>query len=172
VEQGARADLRSVDVVLGVTAVVGSLFGYFFYIIVAFSAITALLIELSNESTVQDVLHYPRPIFDQAAITPDSGAWEAPDAPKKEGAPTMDRKDEAPARDTPAKDNRDIGATAVAKLDASKRNPETKRNTGKVAHLQRANAPARRRDRQNRGYAVAYGNAQGWGYRPGLDAQR
>ena len=171
-EQGARTDLESVDVVFGVTAVVGSLFGYFFYIIVAFSAITTLLIELSNEPTVQNVLHYPRPIFDQAAIVPDSGTWQAPGEPKKDEAPTTDRKDEAPAKDTPAKDKGDIGATAVAKVDAPRRSLETKHNTVKVAHLQRAKAPARQRERQDRGYAVAYGNAAGGGYRPGLDAQR
>jgi hypothetical protein len=140
-----------------VTAVIVSLFGYFLYIIVAFSAITALLIELSNESTVQDVLHYPRPIFDQAAIVPDSGAWQAPSGTTKEEAP--------------AKDKGDPGATAVAKVDAPKRNFETRRNTVKVAQ-QRAKAPARQRERQDRGYAVAYGSGEGWGYRPGLDAQR
>ena len=58
----------------GVTAVAVSLFAYFLYIIVAFSAIVAVLIGLSNESTVQGVIHYPRPIFDQAVIAPDSGA--------------------------------------------------------------------------------------------------
>jgi hypothetical protein len=67
--------------------VVGSLCGYFFYIIVAFSAITALLIELSNEPTVQNVLHYPRPIFDQAQIVPDSGAWQVPSELKKKRRP-------------------------------------------------------------------------------------
>jgi hypothetical protein len=172
VEQGARAGLGSVDVVLGVTAVVGSLCGYFFYIIVAFSAITALLIELSNEPTVQNVLHYPRPIFDQAQIVPDSGAWQVPSEPKKEEVPTTDRKDVAPAKDTPAKDKRDSGATAVAMVDAPRRSLETKRNTVKVAHLQRSKASARRRERQDRGYAVASGNGEGSGYRPGLDAQR
>jgi hypothetical protein len=149
-----------------VTAVIVSLFGYFLYIIVAFSAITALLIELSNESTVQDVLHYPRPIFDQAAIVPDSGAWQAPSGTTKEEAPANERKQEAPA-----KDKGDPGATAVAKVDAPKRNFETRRNTVKVAQ-QRAKAPARQRERQDRGYAVAYGSGEGWGYRPGLDAQR
>jgi hypothetical protein len=172
VEQGARADLGSVDVVLGVTAVVGSLFGYFFYIIVAFSAITTLLIELSNEPTVQNVLHYPRPIFDQAAIVPDSRAWQVPSEPKKEETPATDRKDVAPTKDTPATDKRDSGATAVGMLDAPRRSLETKRNTVKVAHLQRSKAPARQRERQDRGYAVASGNAEGSGYRPGLDAQR
>jgi len=72
-------------IALGVTAVIVSLFGYFLYIIVAFSTITALLVELSNESTVQNVLHYPRPIFDHAAIVPDSGAWRAPGRGAREG---------------------------------------------------------------------------------------
>jgi hypothetical protein len=158
--------------VLGVTAVVGSLFGYLFYIIVAFSAITTLLIELSNESTVQDVLHYPRPIVDQAAIVPDSGARQTRSEPKTQEAPTTDRKDEASAKDTSPKDKRDIGATAVAKVDAPRRNSETKRNIVKLAHLPRTRTPARQHERQDRGYAVAYGNSEGSGYRPGLDAQR
>ena len=134
-----------------------SLFGYFLYVIVAFSAITALLIELSDGSTVQDVLHYPRPIFDQAAIVPDSGTRLAPSGTTKEEAPAKDRKQQ-----TPAKDKSDPGATAVAKVDAPKRSLETKRNTVKVAHLQRARAPARQRERQDRGYAVAYGSGEGW----------
>jgi hypothetical protein len=152
--------------------VAGSLFGYFFYIILAFSAITTLLLELSSESTVQDVLHYPRPIFDQAAIAPEAATRQAPSEPKKEEAPTTDRKDEAPAKDTPPRDKRDIGATAVAKADTAKRNSEAKRNTVKVAHLQRPKAPVRQRDRQDRGYSLAYGNGEGGSYRPGLDAQR
>jgi hypothetical protein len=150
--------------------VVVSLFAYFFYIIVAFSAITALLIGLSNESTVQDVMHYPRPIFDQAAIVSDSGAWQAPNAAnglRKEKAPSKDKGD----------DKINSGAIAVAKVDAPKRNVEpssreTRRNTVKFAHLQKPRAPVRRRERQDRGYAVAFGNSEGSGYHPGLDAQR
>jgi hypothetical protein len=147
----------------GVTPVVVSLLAYFFYIIVAFSAITALLIGLSNESTVQDVMHYPRPIFDQAAIVSDPGAWQAPNAPN------ASQKEQAPARDK-RDDKIDSGAIAVAKVDAPKRNRETKRNTVKFAHLQKPRATARQRERQDRGYAVAFGNSGG--YRPGLDSQR
>jgi hypothetical protein len=150
--------------------VVVSLFAYFFYIIVAFSAITALLIGLSNESTVQDVMHYPRPIFDQAAIVSDSGTWQAPNAAnglRKEKAPSKDKGD----------DKINSGAIAVAKVDAPKRNVEpssreTRRNTVKFAHLQKPRAPVRQRERQDRGYAVAFGNSEGSGYHPGLDAQR
>jgi hypothetical protein len=87
--------------------VVISLFAYFFYIIVAFSAITALLVELSNESTVQDVMHYPRPIFDQAAIASDSGASQAPNVPKAL------RKEEPPAKDK-SDDKINSGTIAVA----------------------------------------------------------
>lgn len=142
-----------------------SLFAYFFYIIVAFSAITALLIGLSNESTVQNVMHYPRPIFDRAAIASDSGAWRAPNAPN------ASRKEQAPARDK-RDDKIDSRAIAVAKVDAPKRDRETQRTTAKFAHLQKPRAPARQRERQDRGYAVAFGNSGGPGYRPGLDAQR
>jgi hypothetical protein len=85
--------------------VVISLFAYF--LIVAFSAITALLVELSNESTVQDVMHYPRPIFDQAAIASDSGASQAPNVPKAL------RKEEPPAKDK-SDDKINSGTIAVA----------------------------------------------------------
>lgn len=78
----------------------------------------------------------------------------------------------APTKDTPATDKRDSGATAVGMLDAPRRSLETKRNTVKVAHLQRSKAPARQREGQDRGYAVASGNAEGSGYHPRLDAQR
>jgi hypothetical protein len=162
VERGADADAMSVHVVLGVTAVVVSLFGYFLCIIVAFSAITALLIGLSNVSTVKDVLHYPRPIFDRAAIVPDSEVWQTPNGSVKEEAPVKE----------PASDKRDSGATAVAKMDEPKHNLETKRNPQKLAHLQKPKPPARPRERRDRGYAVAFGNTEGSGYRPGLDAQR
>ena len=113
-----------------------SLFAYFFYIIVAFSAITALLIRLSNESTVQNVIHYPRPIFDHAAIVSNFGAWQTPNAPndpRKEQTPAKEKRD----------DKINSGAVALANVDAPKRNRETKRNTVKLAHLQKPRALGR-----------------------------
>jgi hypothetical protein len=154
-----------VELCRGVTAVAVSLFAYFFYIIVAFSAIATLLIGLSNESTVQGVIHYPRPIFDQAVIAPDSGAWQVPDAPNRA------RKEESPSKDK--RDNKmDSRAIAVAKADAPNRSSVIKRNVVKFARLQKPRASAHPRDRRDRGYAVAFGSSEGSGYRPGLDAQR
>ena len=122
----------------GVTAVAVSLFAYFLYIIVAFSAIVAVLIGLSNESTVQGVIHYPRPIFDQAAIAPDPGAWQVPNAPNRT------RKEESPSKDK-GDDKMDSRAIAVAKADAPNRNSEIKRNVVKFARLQKPRAPIRAR---------------------------
>jgi hypothetical protein len=116
--------------------------------LVAFSGIAALLIGLSNESTVQGVIHYPRPIFDQAAIAPDSGAWHVPNAPNRT------RNKESPAKDK-RDDKMDSRAIAVAKANAPIRNSEIKRNVVKFARLQKPNAPARPRERRDRGYAVA-----------------
>jgi hypothetical protein len=131
-----------------VTAVAVSLFAYFFYMVAAFSGIAALLIGLSNESTVQGVIHYPRPIFDQAAIAPDSGAWHVPNAPNRT------RNKESPAKDK-RDDKMDSRAIAVAKANAPIRNSEIKRNVVKFARLQKPRAPARPRERRDRGYAVA-----------------
>jgi hypothetical protein len=148
-----------------VTAVAVSLFAYFFYIIAAFSAIAAVLIGLSNESTVEGVIHYPRPIFDQAAVAPGSGTWQVPNAPNRT------RKEESPSKEK-RDDKMDSRAIAVAKADAPNHNRKIKRNVVKFARLQKPRAPARPRERRDRGYAIAFGSSEGSGYRPGLDAQR
>ena len=123
------------------------------------------VIGLSNESTVQGVIHYPRPIFDQALIAPDSGAWQVPNAPSRA------RKEESPSKDK-RDDKMDSRAIAVAKAGAPNRSSEIKRNVVKFARLQKPRAPVRPRERWDRGYAVAFGSSEGSGYRPGLDAQR
>jgi hypothetical protein len=59
--QGCRFCLGTVP--LGVCRLVLSLLGYFFYVSTAFTAIMVLLISLFNNSKLERVRHYPRPII-------------------------------------------------------------------------------------------------------------
>ena len=168
-EHGVRADFVSPHVVLGAGAVVISLFAYFLYMITAFTAIGALLIVLTNGSTAEKVLHYPRPLIDQSIIeqttTPtNSQPRDLPDAAKT--------KEEVPARDRREK-SIDDSVVSVAKSDTTKRKLETKNKPERLAHLHKPKEFARQREKyQGHGYATALGYAEGSGYRPGLDAQR
>ena len=151
-----------VHVVPGVAAVFVSVFGYFLYMITAFSAVAALLIGLSGNSAIEKVLHYPRPIVDEAVI-----------ATNHEPSNLLNRRQlEEPKRkeETPARDKKDADAISVAKADTAKRKSEPKYRPEKLAH--KPKVLAHQRERQERGYSVALGYSEGSGYRPGLDAQR
>jgi hypothetical protein len=157
--------------VLGAGAVVVSLFAYFLYMITAFTAIGALLIVLTNGSTAEKVLHYPRPLIDQSIIeqttTPtNSQPRDLPDASRT--------KEEVPARDRREKNiDDDDSVVSVAKSDTTKRKLEMKNEPERVAHLHKPKEFARQREKyEGHGYATALGYAEGSGYRPGLDAQR
>jgi hypothetical protein len=167
-EHGVRADFVPAHVVLGVAAVVVSLFAYFFYMITAFTAIGALLIGLANGSTVEKVLHYPRPeqsIIEQTFTTTNPQPRDLPDAPGT--------KEEVPARDEPEKNINDSRVVSVAKADTAKRKVEIKNKPERLAHLHKPKGLAREREKhEGHGYAMALGYAEGSGYRPGLDAQR
>jgi hypothetical protein len=139
--------------------VIFSVFGYFFYMIMAFSAITALLIGLSNNSAVENVLHYPRPIIDETDIATSLEPSNVLNKPKT--------KEEAPA-----KDKKGSRIVSVAKADVAKRKSEIKSKPEKLAHLHKPKVLARQRERQEEGYSVVLGYAEGSGYRPGLDSQR
>jgi hypothetical protein len=142
--------------------VVVSLFAYFFYMITAFTAIGALLIGLANGSTVEKVLHYPRPeqsIIEQIFTTTNSQPREAPGT-----------KEEVPARDEPEKNTNDSRVVSVAKADTAKRKVEIKNKPERLAHQHKPKGLARQHEKhEGHGYAMALGYA---GYRPGLDAQR
>jgi hypothetical protein len=154
--------------VFGAVAVVVSLFAYFFYIITAFTAIGALLIGLTNGSTAEKVLRYPRPIIEQSFIGQTSTSTnpqpgDVPDAPRIQ-------KEEVPARDGMENDSRVV---SVAKADTAKRKLEIKSKPEKLAHLHKPKEFARQREKYKRhGYAMALSYAAGSGYGPGLDAQR
>ena len=160
-----RTDFALVDVAPGVAAVVFSVCGYFLYMITAFSAIAALLIGLSNNSAIEDVLRYPRPIIDETVMAT---------APEPTTLLNKSKVEEPKTKETvPARDNKDFGVVSVAKVDAAKGKPEIKDKPKKqFAQLHRLKVLARQRERQKGGYAVASGNIEGSGYRPGLDSQR
>ena len=125
--------------------------------ITTFSAIAASLVGLSNNSATENVLHYPRPIIDETVIATNP---EPPDLLNK------------PKIEEHARDKKDSGVVSVARADAAKRKPEMKNKPQKLARLRKPKVLARQRERQEGGYAVALGYAEGSGYRPGLDAQR
>lgn len=169
-EYGVRADFVPAHVVLGVAAVVVSLFAYFFYMVTAFTAIGALLIGLANGSTVEKTLHYPRPIIEQSIIeqtftTTNPQPRDLPDAPRT--------KEEVPARNKPEKNINDSRVVSVGKADTAKRKREIKNKTERLAQLHKPREFAHQHGKyEGHGYAMALGYAAGSGYRPGLDAQR
>jgi len=159
----------------GVAAVAVSLFAYFFFMITAFTAIGALLIGalligLASGSTVEKVLHYPRPIIEQSMIeqiftTTNPQPRDLSDAPRTKG--------EVPARNGPEKNMNESRVVSVAKVDVTKSKREIKNKPERLAHLHKPKGLARQREKyEGHGYAMALGNAAGSGYRPGLDAQR
>jgi hypothetical protein len=132
--------------------------------IMALSAITALLIGSSNNSATKSVLHYQRPqqsIIEQTLTTTNSQARDLPDAPRI-------KKEEVPAkRDGPEKNIND-SRILVAKADVAKRKVEIKKKSERLAHLNEprgvaAHKPkviARQRNNYERpGY---YGNTMGY----------
>ena len=139
--------------------------------IMALSAIAALLIGLFNNSATESLLHYPRPqraiIIEQTFTTTNSQPRDLPDARIK--------KKEVPAkRDGPEKNIND-SRVLFAKADTAKRKLEIKDKPLRLAHKpkvpaprERGLAPQREKDEGGHGYAMSVG--QGSGYHPGLDS--
>jgi hypothetical protein len=119
---------------------------------------------LCGNSAIENVLHYPRPIVDEAVIATNPEPSNLLNRRKLEEPKT---KEEAPARD-----KKDSDVISVAKADTAKRKSEMKYRPEKLAHLHKPKVLARQRERQEGGYSVALGYSEGSGYRPGLDAQR
>ena len=131
-----------------------SLFAYFIYIVTAFTAIMGLLVIAFSGSTLDRTLRYPRPVIDQSIA-----------------ATHLQRplfmtatKDDAPAKNTPASDAKAPDAVAVANTDTEKTQRERPAHSHKFA--------ARRQNFAGRDYTIAQSYSRGFGYRPGLDAQR
>jgi hypothetical protein len=108
-----------------------SLFAYFSTMIIAFSAIAALLIGLFNNSSTESTLHYPRPqrpIIEQTLTTTNPQPRDRLDPPriKKEEVPTK--------KDEPEKNIND-SRILFAKADIAKRKQEIKNRPERLAHL-------------------------------------
>jgi hypothetical protein len=125
------------------TAVVVSLFAYFFTMIVTLSAIAALLIGSFNNSATESVLHYPRPqraIIEQTLTTTNSQPQDLPDAPRI-------KKEEVPAKkDKPEKN---INDSRVLFAKADKRKLEIKNMPERLAHLNKPKGLGPQRDKPN-----------------------
>jgi hypothetical protein len=144
---------------------VGSLFAYFFCMITAFSAITALLIGLFNNSTAENVLRYPRPqrpIIEQTFATPNPQPRDQPDASRI-------KKEEVPAKkDEPDKNTND-SRVLFAKADIAKRKHEIENRPDRLSHLSKPKGLASQREKPkafarqgNYERPNYYGNAPGY----------
>jgi hypothetical protein len=136
-------------------AVVVSLFAYFFYIVTAFAAIMGLLVVAFNGSTLDRTLHYPRPVMDHSIAA----------AHLQRPLFMMATKDAASAKNTPASEPKAPApaVVAVANTDAEKTKRERPVHPHKIAP---------RENFAGRDYSIAQGYSGGFGYHPGLDAQR
>ena len=133
--------------------------------IMALSAISALLIGLFHNSATESVLHYPRPqrpIIEQTFTTTNSQPRDLPDAPriKKEEVPTK--------RDEPKKNIND-SRVLFAKADMLKRKHETK-NKVLASQREKPKVLARQRNIYERpGY---YENTMGYAQETQYGPQR
>jgi hypothetical protein len=96
--------------VLGVRAVLVSLFAYFFYIVTAFTAIMGLLVVVFSGSTLDRTLRYPRPVFDHSIAA----------THLQRPLFMQATKDSALAKNTPASDAKAPDTVAVANTDTEK----------------------------------------------------
>jgi hypothetical protein len=114
------------------TAVVVSLFAYFFTMIASLAAIAALLIGSFNNSATESVVHYPRPqraIIEQT--TTNSQPRDLPDAPRI-------KKEEVPAKKDKPEKNINDSRGLFAKADTVKRKLEIKNMPERLAHLNKS----------------------------------
>jgi hypothetical protein len=150
------ADFVSAHVVFGVSAVVVSLFAYFFYIVAAFTAISVLLIGLFNNSTLEKVRHHPRPVIERRVTAIDTEARHRLIVPgTSEGSA---------AKNAPAKDVKDTPGVTIAKTGTGKTKRESSVHLHKLARQWK--------NFEGHGYTHALGYAEETGYRAGLDSQR
>ncbi len=123
--------------------------GYFFYVITVFTAIMVFLIGAFNNSTLENVRHYPRPIIVRA-VTATNDARRHP-----LGASGAKEQSSAKHRET-------ARVVSTAKADVNKRRES--------AHLYKLKVFARQRENyEARGYVTALGYVEDSGYRPGID---
>jgi hypothetical protein len=135
--------------------------------VTALTTVGALLIGL-NGSTVEKVLHYPRPEYStiEQTFTPTNPQpRDLPDAPRI-------KNEEVPASDGPEK-NINHARVLFAKTDTAKRKLEIRNKPERLTHLNKPKGLAPQREKyEGHDFAMTIGHAEGSGYRPGLDAQR
>ena len=137
----------------------GSLLGYFFFMVVAFAATTGLMIATFSDSTLGKVLRYPRPIVEQTVTSENSRRPLFMLATKEESEKSAPAAE--PAKDTNNTNNTSSSDVSVTKTDTEKSKHEKPGYSHKLA--------SRRENYQSR---VAFGSPGAFGYRPGLDGQR
>ena len=131
-----------------------SLFAYFFYIVTAFTAIMGLMIFGVSDSTLDKVLHYPRPVIERSIAATNA----------RRPLFMLAIKDGSSAKNALAKDSKGPEVTSVAKADTEKSKRERPARPHKLA--------SRRENNEWNDYTVAQSYGGGYGYRPGLDGQR
>jgi hypothetical protein len=114
-----------------------SLFAYFFTMIMAFSAITGVLIGVFNNSAAEHVLRYPRP---QRPMIEQTFTRTNPQLPAAPGI----KKEEVPAKKDEPDKNKNDSRVLFAKADIAKPKHEIKDKPDRLAHLSK---PARQREK-------------------------
>jgi hypothetical protein len=156
--------------------VVVSLFAYFFTMIMALSAIAALLTGLFNNSATESVLHYPHPqraIIDQTFTTTSPQRQDLPDAPRI-------KKEKVPAKKDKPDKNINDSRVLFAKADTAKRKLEITNKPERLAHLNKSKGLAPQREklkvlaRQHNIYERPgyYGNTMGYAQETQYGPQR
>jgi hypothetical protein len=150
-----------------------SLFAYFFTMIMAFSAITALLIGVFNNSAAEHVLRYQRPqrpMIEQTFTPTDPQPRD-----NLRDAPGI-KKEEVPAKKDEPDKNKNDSRVLFAKADVAKPKHEIKDKPDRLAHpskparqREKPKVFARQRNNYERpgyyGYAPSYAE-QSWSQRP------
>lgn len=132
--------------------------------ITTLSAIAALLIGLSNNSTTESVLHYPRPgksVIEQTFTSTNPPSRDFPDTPGI-------NKDEPPAKKDGPEKNINDSRVLFAKADTAKQKLEIKNKPDRLAHLNKKYKGSREKPkllarlRNNYERPNYYGNSLGY----------
>jgi len=155
--------------------VLGSVVGYFFYVISAFTVIMASMMLLTrvNDSTFEKFRHYPRPIIERTVppAPPNKELYLYTPNPKSKVALRTNEATTPRDSSAPDKNTKDTRAASIAKADAENRKRERKIKPERLAHLRQPKVLARQRQNyEGHGYAMTLGRSGG--YSPGLDSQR
>ena len=156
----------------------GSVAGYFFSVITVFATVMTfmtLLIGVFDNSTLEKLRHYPRPIIERSAPAPP--ILEPHRMPNPEPHRTRLALGTNDARapqhlSAPDKNTKDSRAASSAKADAENRKPERKTKPERPAHLHQPKVLVGQRQNHFDGYGSRMALGYAGGYSPGLDSQR